>query len=538
MVLESRFAALRAEERDAIEFHLLASEPLTLEEIGQLKGVTRERIRQLEVRGLKRLVEPMGIPKPGRPRLQVELPLPGALDADAAIAQDSEAVVDAIARVQGLPLPVTEGAFIEAAFGPFDATATRLLLVLAKKAKGGWKAAVEEHDGRRWLVGNVSPARLIARITDDVREVGVVEDLVELWGEIETRLRPHVGSDDEAEELAAAVVEGLNIIEVGSRCAILGGGISVPERLVRILRANGAPMTAAELLPLITDRSPRTITASLYDEPRIVQISLKEFALVEWGARQRPALLDLVFGVIDEHGEVAVDYLERLAAEHHYSPASITFYRAMPSLIEEAGVLRRRTAQDPSPICEPGLDGTCLRVIAGPHRGDWSTSACVSHRRLYVGSQKIAPPLAILLGLEPGAKGVPITINGQHSVRSTWGSYPYLFGGELRPVLDTLGFQDGTPIRIIVRGAADLLIESSPGEAVGLSPLAMLAAGAGLYDEAGHPVSHGELAANLAYAIGLAPETPLTMIGRRLAARRNAELYEAFEIVFADELSA
>ena len=115
-------------------------------------------------------------------------------------------------------------------------------------------------------------------------------------------------------------------------------------------------------------------------------------------------------------------------------------------------MLRRRTADDPSAIPEPGLDDACVRVIAGPHRGCWSTIVPINHRRLYTGPQKLPPPLANFLGMAPGVRRMPITIDGTFTVHSTWGSYPYLFGGELRPVLDQLGFDDGALIRIIVRG--------------------------------------------------------------------------------------
>jgi RNA polymerase primary sigma factor len=50
-------ARLEARERDVLElrFGLRGDEPCTLEEIGQRYGVTRERIRQIELRGLRKL---------------------------------------------------------------------------------------------------------------------------------------------------------------------------------------------------------------------------------------------------------------------------------------------------------------------------------------------------------------------------------------------------------------------------------------------------------------------------------------------------
>ena len=437
--------------------------------------------------------------------------------------------------MRALPLPITEGAFVEAGFEPFDAISTRLLIVAAKRGNR-WRGAVADHAERRWLVGQVTPARFIAQITEDVRGVGVVEDLVELWEDIEERLRPHVGSAAEAEDLAAEIVDGLHVAEVVDRYAILGGGISVPERLVRILRANGAPMTAEAMLAFVADRAARSVRNKLFTDERIVQVSPDEFALVEWGAKRRPALLDLVYGAIDEHGNVSVDYLKRLAVKHHYSASSIGFYRGLPDLIEEAGVLRRRTADDPSAIPEPGLDDSCVRVIAGADSGCWSTIVRINHRRLYTGPQKLPSPLASFLGMAPGVRRMPIQIEGAATVQSTWGSYPYLFGGELRQVLDALGFADGALIRIIALGQADVAIESLPEQSEPRGPVDTLVARAGLYNETGEPLPYVELGPALAYAVGLEPDDALYIVGRRLSARRNAAITAAFDVVFADEV--
>jgi hypothetical protein len=534
-ILQERFDALSDDERAIIECHKLADSPLTLDELGKLRGVTRERIRQIEDRALERVLCPGPKSRPGRPRKSESDP--ACLAAREEAAHKAELVDAAVEELQALPLPVTESALIDSGLGPVDAVPTRLL-ILAASRRSTWRGKVVEYEGRRWLTGEVTPARFVAQITEDARELGVVEDLVELWEGIEERLRRHVGSSAEAEDVAAQVVEDLAVAEVGDRYAILGGRISVPERLVRILRANGAPMSGEALIAAVADRASRFVRNNLFEDDRIVQVGADEFSLAEWGAKPRPALLELVYGAIDEHGNVAVDYLERLAEEHHYSAASIAFYRALPDLIEEAGVLRRRTAEDRSGIPEPGLDDTCVRVISGPHRGCWSTIVTINHRRLYTGPQKLPGPLANFLGVKPGVRRMPLTIDDTFTVRSTWGSYPYLFGGELRPVLDQLGFADGDLVRFIVRDPGNIIIESVPATPEDPRPLDVLAAAGGLYDDEGQPVSRADLAGELAYALGLEPTTPVFMVGRRLSARRDMAVLSAFEIVFADELGA
>ncbi len=537
-ILQERFDALSDDERAIIECHKLTDSPLTLEELGKLRGdVTRERIRQIEDRGLERIFSPGPVlaRRVGHARKDAGPEDASLFDAYEQQRQETELVEETVERLRALLLPVTESALTESGFGALDTVATRLLIVAAER-RSKWRGKVVEYEGRRWLAGQMTPARFVAKVTEDARELGVVEDLVELWEGVEKDVRRHVGSQAEAEDLAAKIVDDLAVTEVGDRYAILGGRTSVPERLVRILRANGAPMSGDELIAHITDRATRFVRNNLFEDNRIVQAGADEFSLVEWGAKPRPSLLELVYGTIDEHGNVAVDYLERLAEEHHYSASSIAFYRGLPNLFEDAGVLRRRTVDDPSAIPEPGLDDSCVRVIAGPHRGCWSTIVTINHRRLYTGPQKLPSPLANFLGMAPGVRRMPITVESVGTVRSTWGSYPYLFGGELRPVLDQLRFADGARARIIVCGPDEIVIEPVPVTPDDPRPIAVLVAAAGLYDDEGQPVGRSELVAELAYAVGLEPTTPVFMVGRRLSARRDNAALRAFEIVFADEL--
>jgi hypothetical protein len=206
-------------------------------------------------------------------------------------------------------------------------------------------------------------------------------------------------------------------------------------------------------------------------------------------------------------------------------------------LIEDAGALRRRTASDPSGVLEPGLDDRCVRVAAGAHRGQWSVLERVSHRRLYTGPQKMPAPLARLLGLEPGVKRKLVTVNGTE-VPCTWGSYPYFFGGPFRRVLDAAGFGDGEAMRIVVLAATDVTVEHVPDLGLVPGPFATLVTGAGLYDETGAVVPFDEIVPCLAYAVGLEGKAPLTQIERRLAARHDHAFYDAFGLVFADQLGA
>jgi hypothetical protein len=525
-ILEKRLDALSDFERDIIERRFLVEDSETLDAIGASWGYTRERVRQVEVRALGRLVG-------GPERKTGRCPADGDDAGTETIKCD--VVREAVAQLQELPLPVTDGGLVEAGFEPLDSMGSRLLFVIAKKAgtSGGGKLAVTRYAGQRWLaLGNQTPQRLVRDLTESARCTGVVTDLVEFWSGIEEELRPHVGSDQEAADLAADIVQSLGLEEIGGQHAVLGGGIGIVDRLVHILRANGAPMDRNILLGYFPDRSARSMSNVLLQLP-FVRVGRDEFALEEWGATPRPQLRDLLYDELDRYGQVGVSYLADLAVEYGFSRASITFYSSLPDVIEEAGVLRRRRPGDPPAVPDPGLDDKCFRVVAGAYRGCWSSMVIVSHRRLYLGPQPIPTPLAELLEIEPGARRVPVTLNGA-GVHVTWLQSPYLFGGELRPVLDALGFADGELIRLVVTGPGALLAERVPAVTGPDTPFRTLVTGACLYDETGAPVPDSEIAAALAYSIGLDSDTPLPIVGRRLASRHDPALHEALNLIFPE----
>ncbi|NEM05288.1 sigma factor-like helix-turn-helix DNA-binding protein [Geodermatophilus normandii] len=530
VILEQRFYALPTRKQDILKRRLLAESPDTLDDLGASFNVTRERIRQLEKKSLAELT---GVTpgKPGR-RSAEQLPLP------ASEPESADVVLEAITAVGRLPLPVTEAALIHRGFAPLDSLGTGLLLGLAKAAVfDDQRALVAVHVGRRWLaVGARHPAALLRTVTEVVAGTGVTDDPEELSGELAERLRPHAGSAEEADDIAADLVDELQPVEIGGRYALVGG-LGVIEQITHVLRANGAPMTRDALHQSLPDRNPRSIDGVLWGASSpCVRVGRAEFGLPEFGATPQPQLRKLIFEEIDRHHEVAVDHLRALAEQHGHRRTSIEFYRNLPELIEDAGILRRRGPGDPPPAGEPAFDDLCFRVIAGPDRGRWSCTLPVSAKHLRASSLHIPRPLAPLLAIDPGAQRMPIRVNGTHTVLASWMLDPYLFSRTLRPVLNALGLGDGDRMRLIVLGPAELRIEAAPHPAGPAGPPRTLTAGAALHGLDGRPVPDDEIATSLAYAVGLDPQAPPSAVLRRLRERRNTPIAEAFALLFADEL--
>ncbi len=169
VILGERFDALSDDERDIIECHKLADSPMTLDELGKLRGVTRERIRQIEGAGPSS-VSSAPSPRPVRgSRHASSSPTPPASRREKRQRTRRNSSTAAVEELRALPLPVTESALIESGFGAADALSTRLLLVGAER-KSSWRGRFVEYGGRRWLTGEVTPARLVAQITEDARE--------------------------------------------------------------------------------------------------------------------------------------------------------------------------------------------------------------------------------------------------------------------------------------------------------------------------------------------------------------------------------
>ena len=525
-IIKQRFRGLTTKQQGVLRGRVCGG--ATLDKVGADTGLTRERVRQIEAQALDVLA---GKPLPENVD---DLGVFGQL-LEFVDAVDNLHVSEVVVQLKQLEFPVTESRLVEAGFEHLDRPTMWLLLAVAKKmgAFGGKKARAVRHRDRRWLVvDSRTPEQLMRQLTEPAHDTGVVSDLVEFWGDIEHRLRAHVGSDDEAAGLAADAVESLGLTEIDGRYAVLGG-VGVLDGLVRILRANGVPMKRGVLRRYFPNRSAGTVANALLD-PLFVRVRRDEFALKESGATARPTLRDLVYSEIDRYGQVSVHHLQDLAEQHDYSRNSIAFYSALPDVIEDGGVLRRRRDDDPPAVPEPGLDGACFQVVAGPYRGCWSCTVRVNHYRLYHGPQWIPTPLAELLDIAPGSREVPISL-GSNMIHSTWLQSPYLFGGQLRQALDDQGYADGELVRLIIVGPRELRVEPVPVNGTPEIPYRTLVTGAALYDGAGQPVSDAELAAALAFAVGLPPDAPLHVLERRLSNRHNRELRDALVQIYLED---
>lgn len=528
-VLDERFELLERVEREVLTRRLLTDTPETLEAIASDHFVTGERIRQIAAQALERLhghVKPEGL----KPRREMTSSRRAALEVREA---ENRVIDSAIERLRSLHLPVTEAGLVEGGFEVLDARSTRLLLKLTRDRDASYeKRLVPTYAiGRRWLVGGGrTPEVLFRELLGPAAVTGVIDDFVATWSTLEVDLRPHCGSDEEAAELAAAVIEELNPVEVGDNY-VISAGTGIGQKLERILRAAGSPMSKAGLMGYFDPAKERQVANALARRDTFCVVERGKYGLVEFGMTPLPRLRDLIYEEIDKHGQVAISYLQGLAEELGYSPTSVLLYAALPDLVEQGGALRHRRPEDRSPHPDPAFDHECVRVARGPNTGRWSVLLSVNHGRLYTGSQRFPRALAGVVGLEFGSRKVPVVVNGV-SVRATYlAHYPYLLGGELRPLFDKLGYADGQRVRIVASNAMAMEIVPVP-DASGLeSPFRALVDGAGLYDESGSAVPQAEVVDAMAYAVGFDAPVPVQAFAQRLRDRHNGAWLEALELI-------
>jgi hypothetical protein len=240
----------------ATELLVLLARPLalanapTLAELGQSLGVTRERVRQIEARGLKKLQEALNRPE--------NLPLYTRAHQFAARFGPACPVIFLLASHPFI-LATAEEAITD------DVAEARLLLWIEGpyEIKGGWlvRAPYEEL------------LRKSAELLDELTSKGGV---------------PY--------EQAVAALARLEIIDAfrGAWLSDLRGFRILEGQFVRwrgtlvdkvetVLRRYGRPMTRAELWKAIGRSSPSVIARPALSDPRFTRSSLKHIALREWG---------------------------------------------------------------------------------------------------------------------------------------------------------------------------------------------------------------------------------------------------------------
>ena len=304
---------LSTRERDILHRRLVADPPDTLDDIGRDLGLTRERVRQLQVRALRRFHEHAQ----SGPLQRLVDELRRHLGTTFTDGPSSAVVIDPrVGRLGGAD-PVLARAVV--------------LDVAGYRRRGGWWVSDDTPD----------IPTLRGQMLDLADDTGVIDD-----------------------DLLTAWLQGLGVAapwrvpllhELGSTRRFAGGWVrwdgTIIDKVHRVLALHGEPLTPEELLALSgEDRSARTVRNAVFVDDRFVRIDRAgRLALPDWGFEAYGGIVDGLRDRIEQAGGAVVlaEVVEEMVSQYGVSPNSVKLYAAVPMFVQEDGVVRLRRPDEP-----------------------------------------------------------------------------------------------------------------------------------------------------------------------------------------------
>ena len=288
-----------ASERDAHIIEQRILEPgrtATLEELGDIHGVTRERIRQIEARWRQRIADAVALPARAPLRRALE-----RLATDLGVAAPQGVVARHLARLTPADAPDRSA----------DRRAGELALVLAgpyRQSADGWFERGVDDAWRKGVETGLqelaaSPEPTLEAAGDVLVGAGLHPDLVEGWIARSPRFRTQ---------------HGLLIDTSGSWA----------DRAVRVLRVVDRPMTFDELDEMLDDPAGRGIRARIWSDDRFRRTSKDHVGLREWGGEEYTGIVDEIRQEIARHGGAATSAVicDSLVQRFGVSRSSVSAY--------------------------------------------------------------------------------------------------------------------------------------------------------------------------------------------------------------------
>lgn len=456
---------------------------LTLEEVGQLVGVTRERIRQIENQLVKRI--------------------------DQLLADSEFAVIQrAIARVrdetgdccplEDLPRHAAVATGREPELDPRLAAHTRFLFDRA----GPWHIHDEWllHDSHMDLPGKTGLAveRLLA--TGPAPE-GEVLDLL-----VKNGVPP---------QSAARWLERV------CRCRTIDGQVvlwrgSMADKATAILDLRGEPLTPDELIEALGgDVNSRSMLGQIQSDDRFMRRGLKMYGLRRWGGEEYTTIKEEIEQEIERQGGAcSLEHLiETLCSQFGVSESSVRAYAAdAPFVKTPQGMIT--LGEGPTRFAERAIEDCrgCFRL--GTH---WAWRVVVDSELLRGSGRLVPTGFLQSIGMRPG---------DVRQMSSPVGEVMFRYGrqstiGSLRRAAIEEGCDEGDRLFVILETESSLRFDAVPMSKIqateGLDRLA---------SEVGAPSAPDAVTA-AAQALGLPPdEYGIDAVRRRLRARREEDLLE------------
>jgi hypothetical protein len=367
VLCEDLLAQLDDPQRTVVEERLLTVDPPTLEQVGKRMSVTRERVRQIQVRAEERL---QSLLRSDRYR-SISWRADDLREALGPLAlADSEETVNAFRWC-------LRDVALEA-----QSLVTNLLLYVAGpyRRRDGWLELVGAPDlDVRELLGLADEGGMIslASAREWFSHRSVEPAFQDAWLDQTRKFR-----------------------RFGEQLVVWNG--SLVDKCVSVLALRGEPADAETLVREVGEgHNARGARDRFFGDERLMRVNRTQWALRSWGLEEYTGITDEIAQRVELAGGRVrlLDVVDEIASQFNVRPASVRVYAEAPMFVIEDAWVRLRRDDEPFPV--QGSLTDCRGVYRS---GDRRISVVVPvDKETLRGSGRGCPqPLADLLGVRPG----------------------------------------------------------------------------------------------------------------------------------------
>lgn len=408
-VLDSLLSQLEPRHLTALQMRIFAEEPVTLDQVGKLFGVTRERVRQMQKKALGDVTDFLhndyslvrDVCQAVRSRIDVVCSLEQLLEAFPALGKTVRCV---------------------------DAPAWRVIDQLDDEfdIRDGWAAVPS-----------------VADVVASTHEVVDMDARLAGYATLEVVARDlHLDEEGSAAQLARWLAY--------AGCVVVGGAValaplSIPDALRIVLSEAGEPLSMDQIMEqLPIDRAPTSVRNVLAVDERFVRTNRDEFGLVEWGVEEYSGIRDMIQRALDESGgEVLLDGLvDQLTQRFSVAEASVRAYAQGHPFMVRDGIVSVRDSTVGGASKRPT---STRRVYRG--RGEWLLRWQLTDDHARGSGYAMPSPLAVAIGLQPGQS---LDLESPVDTQSLYwtGLQPAI--GSVRRLMERDGLQPGSWIFVSI----------------------------------------------------------------------------------------
>lgn len=406
--------ALRGSARTILERRILSDEPPTLEQLGEALGVTRERVRQIQVKVEGRLDDLIALP---RFRL---------------LRWRAHELSDALGSAAPLEKSTTVAALEHAVRG-CDGDRALFLRALLLRLAGGYRRI----DG--WLI-RAGTAQLPSPA--DLEALCDANGLLPVATAHEWLVSHGIAAAFHDEWLESKA----GFRRFGDTLALWSG--SIVDKCVALLAIRGVPTDADTLVKMVGEGHNVTGARNrFFSDERMRRVNRTEWSLATWGMEEYSGIAEEIAQRIAERGgRVRLSELvPELVRLFQVKEMSVRVYAAAPMFVNEDGWIRLRGPDESYTVTKPLSDCEGVYQVSA-HRLCFLVP--VDRETLRGSGRALAPAIGVALGVQPGESRTFRADAGQ--VRITWPPSSAMGAslGSIRDLVAQVGALEGEQLRL------------------------------------------------------------------------------------------